>query len=102
MQKEHLINLLKNQIWDREEDRDGRPTRYIILEGRKIKRKIGELNNHKYVISWVIRDSLENPCNETELTMIVDSSDDKRTLLHGLIVSVILLDNNSNLFLPLY
>uniref|UniRef100_U9UX91 Uncharacterized protein n=1 Tax=Rhizophagus irregularis (strain DAOM 181602 / DAOM 197198 / MUCL 43194) TaxID=747089 RepID=U9UX91_RHIID len=72
--------------------------KYLIIDHKKIKEKIGGKRESKDIVSWIIRE-LEKENNEIRINIILTSKDTFNIILHGLIIALLLIDKNNHLYI---
>jgi hypothetical protein len=77
---EVIINSIKHNLWEREDEFEMKVERYLILDAIIVKRRVGEGHTHKFIIAWIIRDGLEMNSKESRFNLLVNSNDDMRSI----------------------
>src|SRR5207244_944603 len=89
---------LKKEI---EETKDGEEEnvkeKELKISYEKIKRKIGETNEHAYTIIGIITNYGGKRETNKKIELEIKSNDDDRTLLHGIIILLMTIEENTTI-----
>lgn len=100
-----ICGSLKNSILESKNTLDKRNRFYIIIDCLKIK-GIVSIEGRKefdYLITWIIRSKEENKKNEIRISakMLMHNENEYKVLLRSLIIGLVLIENNSDVFLEI-